>query len=143
MAQIDPFCQGFESGPDTARDALSAICAHLGPLQMSSDVMGTIELVLAEALNNIVEHAYPEPDPAGPITVRFCQAGAGLDFEITDQGRMMPGGELPAGQPADVTVDFLDLPEGGFGWSLIRELTQELSYKREGQQNHLSLRLGI
>jgi serine/threonine-protein kinase RsbW len=52
----------------------------------------------------------------------------------------MPGLCLPAGkfQPLD---DLADLPEGGFGWYLIRSLTEELSYRRSNGINRLSFQL--
>ena len=30
-----------------------------------------------------------------------------------------------------------DLPEGGFGWGMIRDLTDDLSYRRDGARNEL------
>ncbi|MDP1578473.1 MAG: ATP-binding protein, partial [Cypionkella sp.] len=59
---------------------------------------------------------------------------------ISDTGAPMPGGQLPAGVLAPLG-DFADLPEGGFGWHLIRSLSKDLSYRREGGRNLLSFRL--
>jgi serine/threonine-protein kinase RsbW len=113
---------------------------------LSPDHRTTAEVVLAEVLNNIVEHAYA--DRAGSISVAIRQTGAGLNCLVTDEGNPMPGGQLPAGnhpaqrdgmpdlQLGDLQLD--DLPEGGFGWYLIRRLTRDLEYSRNGQQNWLS-----
>ena len=30
------------------------------------------------------------------------------------------------------------LPEGGFGWALIRDMTRDLTYRRQGRMNRLS-----
>ena len=59
---------------------------------------------------------------------------------ISDTGLPMPEGQLPAGVLAPLG-DFADLPEGGFGWHLIRSLSKDLSYRREGGRNLLSFRL--
>lgn len=41
------------------RKALKELLDGLAPLDLDIEEMGTVELVMAEALNNIVEHAYP------------------------------------------------------------------------------------
>jgi serine/threonine-protein kinase RsbW len=46
----------------------------------------------------------------------------------------MPNLQLPQGAPADLS-DLDDLPEGGFGWFLIRAMTSDLVYHRTGGQN--------
>ena len=58
-------------------------------------------------------------------------------MRVVDTGLPMPGGEAPAGKLGKL-LEIQDLPEGGFGWFLIRSLTQELTYQREGNQNTLS-----
>ena len=96
------------------------------------------ELVLAEVLNNIAEHAYA--DAPGPIEVHLAQDRGGIACEVRDRGAAMPQGCLPQGRlPA---LDGPDLPEGGFGWHLIRALTHDLCYERDGTGNRLSFRIG-
>lgn len=102
---------------------------------ISADCLGTTELVLAEALNNVVEHAYARF--SGQIEVEVRRGPGQLHFHIADTGLPMPGAEPPLGQLPDVGV-FEDLPEGGFGWFLIRSLSQDLAYRREGERNLLS-----
>lgn len=131
----------FKSGPLAVRAALAHILSELEPLKVSAEDLGTIEIVLAEALNNVVEHAYPEEGIPGPIDIDCrCEDGC-LHVRIIDDGKPMPDGSLPEMQQADLDTDLLDLPEGGFGWFLIRELAQGLEYVREGDQNILDLRL--
>ena len=55
----------------------------------------------------------------------------------------MPDGGPPKGHPAELGVDMQDLPEGGFGWFLIRTLTTDLRYRREAGRNRLSFQMGI
>ena len=101
------------------------------------DLRGRIEIVLAEVLNNIVEHAYAERQ--GEITIEVSKGPAGIGCRILDTGAAMPGLALPEGTLAPHDPD--DLPEGGFGWFLIRSLTEDLRYSRQSGMNELSFRL--
>lgn len=104
---------------------------------LTNDARGTAEIVIAEALNNIVEHAYSTTE--GEIELSLKWSEGKLSVLITDRGQPMPGGNLPEGLlPA---ADTNDLPEGGFGWFLIRELSQDLQYCRADGRNHLFFRL--
>ncbi|MFN7053455.1 MAG: ATP-binding protein, partial [Gemmobacter sp.] len=98
---------------------------------------GTAEVVLAEALNNIVEHAYAASE--GDIEITLTSDKGGLTCRIVDHGRPMPAHRLPDGTlPAP---DPLPPPEGGFGWYLIRTLSRDLEYRHADGRNHLSFRL--
>ena len=132
-----------ESGPLAVRQALEKVFAALAPWELDVEEKGTIELVLAEAMNNIVEHAYPDPDAGGLIEVSAEAQSNGLQFHIRDFGKPMPNGQAPLGMQANLDVDTMDLPEGGFGWFLIRDLAKDVEYSRDGSANHLSLRLAI
>ena len=105
--------------------------------QHTDDLRGRAEIVLAEVLNNIVDHAYA--DCAGEITLELSEEPAGIACRICDNGSAMPGLVLPEGQLAAHDPDAL--PEGGFGWFLIRTLTQDLCYARQGRINELRFRL--
>ena len=140
---LPSFSYSFQSGEFAVRDALARFIDELSPLDLDVEEKGTIELVLAEALNNIVEHAYPAPEPAGQINVSCVHGKDGLHVEITDTGYAMPDGRPPVGElsPIDGGVD--DLPEGGFGWFLIQSLAKDVTYQRRGNVNELNLRLAI
>ncbi|WP_299147112.1 ATP-binding protein [uncultured Tateyamaria sp.] len=132
-----------QSSKLAVREALKELLAGLGPLHLDVEEVGTVELVMAEALNNIVEHAYPAGDPAGPIRIACKHATDGLHLTVTDEGRGMPDGRTPLGLAANLDVDFCDMPEGGFGWFLIKDLAKEVTYKRIDPQNRLTLRLAV
>lgn len=133
----------FKSDEFAVRSALKSLLERLDPLKLDPEETGTIELVVAEALNNVVEHAYPEGQPSGPVNVRCLHKRDGLHITITDQGVGMPDGQTPLGQAVNVDVDMMDMPEGGFGWFLIQDLAKDVEYKRVGWENHLSLRLAV
>lgn len=130
----------FLATPVAVRDSLARMMA-LPPLcRLSAGSRGTAELVLAEVLNNVAEHAYAEQ--SGPVSVTIRSTGKGLRCRVMDRGRAMPDGTLPPGrllENLDLPLD--DMPEGGFGWHLIRSLTTELSYTRIGDQNLLQFTL--
>lgn len=98
------------------------------------------ELVLAEALNNVVEHAQRDR-PEGRIELEAGFADGVLTLCLFDDGRAMPGEELPAGDLPTAAEPARDMPEGGFGWYLIRCLADELDYRRTGEGNCLRIRL--
>ncbi|MBW6416122.1 ATP-binding protein [Celeribacter sp. PS-C1] len=124
------------------RRGLQTIKDGLGPKGLAPDEVASLEIVLAEILNNIVEHAYAG-HPEGQIDIRLSQADDGLHCMISDRGKMMPGGEPPLGLKVDLNCDVADLPEGGFGWFLIRELAHELDYTHTDGENKLSFRMAI
>ena len=133
----------MQSGELAVREALKKILDGLGPLALDVEEAGTVELVMAEALNNIVEHAYPPGDPKGPISITCIHAHDGLHLTVVARGRGMPDGQTPLGAAANVDVDLCDMPEGGFGWFLIKDLAKEVTYARVEPENRLSLRLAV
>jgi len=101
-----------------------------------------IALVLAEALNNIVEHAYSGRSN-GTIEVRITHFGGNCRIELFDHGVGMP--EPPAIDPVSPKTDTMiqDLPEGGFGWFLICQLCEDYRYRRAGGRNELMLTVAV
>ena len=127
-------CLTIQSDNIAVRDGLGALMSMAPLLGLSDDIRGNVEIVLAEALNNVVEHAYR--DGPGPIQVCIDHLAHVLKVSVYDQGAEMPGGTLPTRhlEPLGAAED---LPEGGFGWFLIRTLTLDLRYERADGTNHL------
>lgn len=115
----------FAATPHQVRAVLTDL--RRGPLaQLPQDRAEDIELVLAEAMNNIVEHAYA--GQSGPLRLSMRRFDDRLSFRLLDIGRAMPGkrpprGDLPAGPPESPA-------DGGFGWFLMRSLSRRLCYRR-------------
>ncbi|MDR5652414.1 ATP-binding protein [Ruixingdingia sedimenti] len=127
----------FPADPLAVRQALHDLHEGLRDCPVSPQCRATMELVLAEVLNNVVEHAYA--DRGGEIEICVQRSGGGLVCCVADSGRPMPHGALP---PGDLPgTDAADLPEGGFGWHLIRALSRDLDYRREGTRNLLRFHL--
>lgn len=131
----------LHSTPMSVRAALMQVREALQSAAVPGSDLGRLELVLAEAMNNIVEHAYLD-SPDGRIVVRLTRDPDALSCEIIDTGAAMPGDALPQGHhPMLPSID--DLPEGGFGWFMIRELAETLRYNRRSGRNCLYFRLAL
>lgn len=124
------------------RSGLASIISGLKEIGLSSDEVGTAEVVLAEVLNNVVEHAYGI-EQSGNIKVGCATTESGVHFSVTDEGHPMPNGKTPLGICADINVPLDDMPEGGFGWFLIESLANDVEYKRLKNRNTLSFWLSL
>lgn len=124
--------------PVAVRQALCALMGTQVLCRLAPDARDAAQIVLAEALNNIVEHAYAQSP--GEIEVTLDSDTSGLTCQILDAGLPLPGGSLPQGE-APLVCASADLPEGGFGWYLIRSLCRDLTYRRVGGYNLLSFRI--
>ncbi|WP_010140671.1 ATP-binding protein [Oceanicola sp. S124] len=130
----------FPSSPLSVRRALQTIIADLQELEIEE--RGSVELVLAEVLNNVVEHAYGAEE-RGWISLECASQPDGLHFRIRDEGRPMPKDTPPMGAPAPLPEQREHLPEGGFGWFLIRDLSRDVQYRRLDEMNELTFRINI
>lgn len=130
----------FMADSRAVRDTLIAL-RLVPPLAcLGRDDRAMAELVLAEVLNNVVEHAYG--GQAGRIALRLRRQPAGLAFCVVDDGCAMPDGPLSSRTAPTVGPDG-DLPQGGFGLPLIRALAHALRYRRHRGYNVLSVTLRV
>lgn len=139
--RADRFARCFPAEPHAVRAALRAAVARFAR-RISPEDAGALELTLAEVLNNIVEHAYGGL-ARGPVDLALCHTGAALCCRIEDRGRPMPHLALPEGALPPTVVAVADLAEGGWGWSLVRGLTENLAYERDGDRNRLTFRIPL
>lgn len=126
--------------PADVRRALGEIVLALATHGLSSEDCEKVEVVLAEIMNNVVEHSF-FGQGSGSFSVEIDILGAALNVAVEDDGAPMPDLRLPIGDPQDLTVDLHDLPEGGFGWLMIRELAEDLHYEHRSGRNRLTFRL--
>ncbi|MFA3917457.1 ATP-binding protein [Ruegeria hyattellae] len=126
--------------PLAARQAVSDLCSHVAKSGVAPARMEDIRIVLAEVLNNIVEHAY-RPRAPGRIRVSVAATPELVEIELSDFGTPLPTRSLSARTLPPPNPD--DLPEGGFGWHLIRTLADQVAYERRAGCNHLSLRFEL
>ncbi len=130
----------FGSDPGSVRQAQEQMLESLRHTRLAEDDISSLQIVVAEVLNNIVEHAHRNRR-GGRISMRVLHAGGRSLCAFVDDGAAMPGNRPPDGRPVDPRLNRGALPEGGFGWFLIRRLTDDFRYRRFGGRNHLALRL--
>ncbi|ATX67187.1 serine/threonine-protein kinase RsbW [Roseinatronobacter bogoriensis subsp. barguzinensis] len=114
----------------SVREALQHVHQFLSIQCMPCALVEDVDLVLSEAMTNIVRHSYG--DAGGVIECDLVVKGTSVDCRITDTGRSFD----PAGA-GRAPPEPADLAEGGYGWFLIHSLTNKLSYTREGGRNIL------
>jgi len=135
------FVARVEARPLAVRMLLYALLKrfekHIGP----SDA-GSVELVLAEILNNIVEHAYGE-ESIGEVEVVADMLPETLVCNVQDWGRSLPGLAIPEGALPSCGAGIETLPEGGWGWALIRTVASDLDYRRDAGCNRLRVAIPI
>lgn len=116
----------FLSTPHDIRDALMVVKSALCGVT-KVDVIGSVEIVLAELCNNIGQHGY---DNVGRISVRLAQDGNNVVCTVIDQGQAPPPGFFCPAFADPPTVPAEDLPINGFGGYLIRAFAKGLRYQR-------------
>lgn len=113
------------------RDALGAVESFLTAHDVRKDDIDDIQLVLAEAMTNIVRHAYPVN--LDQIWLRVRLRGDRLECDLQDRGVAFDPGQLGKSLPEPATCR-----EGGYGWFIIRSLSEGLCYSRKNGRNTLT-----
>lgn len=134
------FSVTFRGSPSGVRRALRMTRAEIAASGASADMLGRVETVLAEVLNNVVEHALRDR-PGEMVKASGHQKPDGWHFRINDTGCALPDGELPGSAFPKLDTAIEDLPEGGFGWAMVHLLTRDLHYCRLPGRNCLSFRI--
>lgn len=128
----------FPASEMAVRKALVAVGDSLRNCGLDEEEVGRTEIVLAEALNNVVEHAYADIG-CGDVELRVKCAAKDIDITILDKGVPVPVHVFAKRNGPDLDVAFEDLPEGGFGWMMIQTMSSHLSYQRVGETNCLRM----
>ena len=128
----------FPADAFAARWALQELQATLVTLGFEERHQNSILIAVAEAINNIVEHAFAGLG-TGQVTLTCRQDPEAFSVVLEDNGNPLPGLQLPDGIAANVDQPLSQMPEGGFGWFLIRQLADSVFYDRNEGRNHLVL----
>lgn len=99
---------------------------------ISENCIREIELSIAEALNNIIKHAYKGEDK-NTIEISLEVKNKTFQIVLTDYGIERSNLNKPTLEfdPNDIE----SLPEGGMGLFIIEQLMDEAIYLREGNKN--------
>ncbi|MCK5918104.1 MAG: ATP-binding protein [Cocleimonas sp.] len=101
--------------------------------QLNSDISGVLELILVEAVNNVIEHAY-DNKPGFPIDVKFEAFLTKVVICIKDQGLAVPDVVRNRDAKTDMP-NITELPEGGWGLGLIYTLADDIEHSNKNGFN--------
>jgi anti-sigma regulatory factor (Ser/Thr protein kinase) len=124
---------GLTSERQALEPARLAVHAFLQPHALSEATVFDVELVLEEALMNVVWHGYGGR-PGQRISLRVRLETEQVVIEIDDDGIAFD--PLAAARPA-LPASISEAQPGGLGLLLLREKATAVDYRREGGRNHL------
>jgi anti-sigma regulatory factor (Ser/Thr protein kinase) len=102
---------------------------------LAPDVTFNLNLVLEEAVVNVINYAYPkENHEAIYLSARLCDGS--VVFILTDTGKAFDPTMAP---DADITLSAEERSIGGLGIFLIRQIMNEVRYERIDGKNVLTL----
>ncbi|EIJ41461.1 anti-sigma regulatory factor (Ser/Thr protein kinase) [Beggiatoa alba B18LD] len=114
--------------------SVKGICS-LTPL--STELTDALQIAIVEWLNNVIEHSYSYSTVQW-ITVEITLTRQSLLLSVTDNGLglqscLLNEATLPVIDPNDIE----NLPEGGFGLAIIKQIMDEVVYYSTGYKHTL------
>lgn len=117
-----------------AKDAIEAFCARR---DVPERVTLSLSLAVDELLVNVVNHGGQDTGAVPDIRLRVRLEHNQLVTELSDSGQPFNPLDAP---PPELDLDLDDKPVGGLGIHLVRQLMDEVQYRREGAYNRVTLR---
>ena len=102
---------------------------------LSPDIVFNLNLVLEEAVVNVINYAYPKEEHESIYLSARMHEGS-IILVLTDTGKEF---DPTAAPEADVTLSADDRQIGGLGIFLIRQIMNEVKYERIEGKNVLTL----
>ncbi len=131
----------LEIASDLQNVRLASVCVNrLCSTVFNEEDSNTIELCVAEALNNCVKHAYCNSSSAA-ITTELQIGADNLTINIIDTGNSMPDGMIE-NSGEELVFDPSDpdsLPEGGMGIIIMKQTMDSVLYNSQNGVNTLTL----
>jgi anti-sigma regulatory factor (Ser/Thr protein kinase) len=103
---------------------------------LASELVFRLTLVLEEVVTNVISYGY-EDSSEHEISLRLSWKDPHIEIEIKDDGRPFNPLEAP---PPDMGKPLAEKQVGGLGIHLVREMMDELEYRRENDKNLLILK---
>ena len=116
------------------RTRLTPTGAFTTPLSVADDVSHDLHVALDEIVNNVVRHAAPRHPR---IEVRLAADDTHVEVVIVVDGEPFDLHDAPA---PDVTLPIEQRRVGGLGVYLVRQLMDDVVYRRSDGENRLTLR---
>lgn len=108
--------------------------------EIAPDVAFQLNLALDEAMANSVSYAY-EDGSIGPITLEVEKEENSIVLRLIDEGVAFDPTE--GGAEVDTGLSAQDRPVGGLGIFLIKQMMDDMTYKRENGKNILTMKKQI
>ena len=105
-------------------------------LQLDPHVAMKLQVALEEMVSNVIFYAYPEGISAD-ITLTAESDGQELTFVLSDTGKPF---DPTAKEDADIDVNPMDREQGGMGILIVKNIMNEVSYQRLGDENRLTMK---
>lgn len=102
---------------------------------LPTDLIFNLNLVLEEAVSNVILYAYPEGEEH-EVLLSAKKIADKLIFVLTDSGKEFDPTKI---EEVDVTLSAEERPIGGLGIFLIRQIMNTVEYQRIDGQNVLTL----
>lgn len=96
---------------------------HLAQFGWPKDQLYRLNLALAEGFTNAVRHAHSALPPETTIDIEVCLWSDRLEIRIWDYGQPFNPDAIAEPKPGTLQV-------GGYGWFLLRRLTDRVVYER-------------
>jgi sigma-B regulation protein RsbU (phosphoserine phosphatase) len=106
---------------------------------LASELVFRLTLVLEEIITNVISYGYDD-GLEHQISVRLSLKDPNMKVEVEDDGRSFNPLEAP---PPDMGKPLTEMQVGGLGIHLVREMMDELEYRRENHKNLLLLKTKI
>jgi serine/threonine-protein kinase RsbW len=113
------------------------IRGYLVEENVEEHLRNAVEMCLMEALNNCIKHAY-RGEQNHSIDVNVCIDSELMEIQIIDEG--IPRESLVIKELDFDPNDIENLPEGGMGLFIIKQLMDELDYYTLNGKNYFTLR---
>ena len=115
---------------------LAAFVEEVGEtLELAPDVVFNLNLVLEEAVVNVINYAYPKEEHQYIYLSAHLHDGS-IVFVLTDTGKEFDPTLAPE---ADINLSADEREIGGLGIFLIRQIMNEVKYERIDGKNVLTL----
>jgi serine/threonine-protein kinase RsbW len=103
-------------------------------MNVPAEKVSRLDLAIEEWATNVCRHAYRGGN--GTVWVAVRREGPTLVVELSDEGS--PFDPTAAAEP-DVSLPLTERSPGGLGLLLMRRMVDELSYRRDGHRNVVTL----
>jgi len=116
-----------------AADEIASFCETHG---VPPSAIGHLNLALDEAMTNTIAYGWPEGGEH-EIALSLSVSGGAVLADVADDGRAFDPLEVP---PPDLDSDLESRPVGGLGVHFMKTLMDDVTYRREGGRNILTMR---